>query len=216
MKNEYPKIHFLLFQPLSKFETALLKSRSMKPEKSILFYGVKKSSSTMSNMALSALASTASVSLSTTVTSESVSATSTLGHMNSDAESNQTALVPRKPAPVVNACEGIFPDYRKKKFQDRVNAFVLYATIPDTAMYSSGVGSLNNTNMFHRSCTGMGMIRYTKIGNIHACDTCHVEFYVSLDMCVFESKCLNPLNPKLHLSYSDEWSKSKISEAEHV
>ncbi len=186
MNNEYPKIHFLRFQSLSKFKTALLKSRSMKPEKSILFYGVKKSSSTMSNMALSALASTASVSLSTTVTSESVLATSTLGHGNSDAESNQTALVPRKPAPVVNACEGIFPDYWKK-FQDRINAFVLYATIPDTAMYSSGVGSLNNTNMFHSSCTGMGMIRYTKIGNIHACDTCHVEFYVSLDMCVFES-----------------------------
>ena len=70
MKNEYPNIHFLLFQPLSKLETALLKSRSMKPAKSILFYGVKKSSSTMSNMALSALASTASVSLSTTVTSD--------------------------------------------------------------------------------------------------------------------------------------------------
>jgi hypothetical protein len=138
MKNEYPKIHFLLFQPLSKFETALLKSRSMKPEKSILFYGVKKSSSTMSNMAISALASTASVSLSTTVTSESVLATNTLGHGNSDAELNQTALVPRKPAPVVNAFEGIFPDYRTKKFQDRINAFVLYATIPDTAMYSSG------------------------------------------------------------------------------
>jgi hypothetical protein len=211
MKNEYPNIHFLLFQPLSKFETALLKSRSMKPEKSILFYGIKKLSSTISNMALSALASTASVSLSTTVTSESVSATSTLGHGNSDAELNQTALVPRKPALVVNACEGIFPDYQKKKFQDRSNAFVLYATIPETAMYSSGVGSLNNTKIFHRNCKGMGMMCYTKIGNIH--DTCHVEFYVSLDMCLFESKCLNP---KLHFSYSDEWSKSKIYEAEHV
>ena len=187
MKNEYPKIHFLHFQSLSKFKTALLKSRSMKPEKSILFYGVKKSSSTLSNMALSTLASTATVSISTTVTSESVLPTSTLDHGNSDAELNQTILVPRKPAPVVNACEGIFPDYRKKKFQEKINAFVMYATIPDTAMYSSGIGSLNNTNMFHRKCTGMGMIRYTKIGNIHACDTCHVEFYVSLDMCVFES-----------------------------
>ncbi len=88
--------------------------------------------------------------------------------------------LPTKQASSMSACEGIFPDYRTKKFQTIINAFVLYATTPAAAEYLSGVGALNNTNLFNRNCTGRGMHRCTKTGKLYACDACHVEFYVSL------------------------------------
>lgn len=108
--------------------------------------------------------------------------------------------LPTKHAPSMSACEGIFPDYRTKKFQTIINAFVLYATIPDAAEYSSGVGALNCTNMFNRNCTGRGMYRCTKTGKLHACDACHVEFYVSLLSVVrlWQSFC----NPTIDFSCS--------------
>jgi hypothetical protein len=96
-----------------------------------------------------------------------------------------TANIPKKLAPVISGCEGIFPDYRKQCFQAKINAFVLNATIPVNATYKIGIGALNKTNMFHKTCTGSGVYRITKIGNIHSCDACHVEFYVSFLLHVF-------------------------------
>jgi hypothetical protein len=121
--------------------------------------------------------------------------------------------MPKKPAPVINGCEGIFPDYRKKGFQAKINAFVLNASIPVTAMYKSGVGAINKTNMFHKNCTDSGVYRWTKIGNLHSCDACHVDFYVSLGMYVSVLNCSNPI---IAFLYSDEWSKGEVFEAEHV
>ena len=205
---------FFNFQPLSKIETALLKSDRKKPEKSILFFAVKKSSSKTLNPASTTPASAlttsvcasvlapsnpSSASASNTPASASVLATRAPANSYSDAVGNLTGSVSSKPAPLLNACEGIFPDYRKKKFQATINAFVLYATISDTAVYTSGVGALNNTNLFHRSCTGSGQYRYTKIGNLHACDACHVGFYVSFGICVFLLKCLNLTLDFIHI-----------------
>ena len=193
---------FFNFQPLSKIETALLKSCRKKPEKScseeVTSTTLNPASTTpasalTTSVCASVLASSnpSSASASNTPASASVLATRAPANAYSDAVGNLTGSVSTKPAPLLNACKGIFPDYRKKKFQATINAFVLYATISDTAVYTSGVGALNNTNLFHRSCTGSGQYRYTKIGNLHTCDACHVGFYVSFGICVFLLKGLN-------------------------
>ena len=94
-----------------------------------------------------------------------------------------------------------------------MNAFLLRATISGTVVYTSGVGALNNTDLFHRNYTGSGQYRYSKIGSLHTCAACHVEFHVSLGICVFLLKCLNLT---LDLLYAEEWSKDKVTEAQHV
>ena len=94
--------------------------------------------------------------------------------MNSDAVMDPTAsmlVVKKKPSPAFDACKGIFPDYRKNNFQTKINVFILYVIISDTAVYKAGVGSLNCTNLFHKNCSGSGKIQYTKIDSFHACDS---------------------------------------------
>jgi hypothetical protein len=51
--------------------------------------------------------------------------------------------MPKKPAPVINGCKGIFPDHQKMCFQAKIHAFVLNASFSSTAMYKSGVGAIN-------------------------------------------------------------------------
>jgi len=131
----------------------------------------------------SALTSTASYAASTPSDTRTYTATpspSQPANATKVIELMSSISLPKKQAPSVSACEGIFPDYRTKKFQTIINAFVLYATTPAAAEYLSGVGALNNTNLFNRNCTGRGMHQYTKMGKLYACDACRIEFHVSL------------------------------------
>ena len=191
---------------MTKFETYFLTSNSKRQEKSILFFAVKKSTTTKpitsivatslsSDSAFTSTASYAASSPSETGTNTATSSSSQSANATKVIDLLSSIRLPTKQAPSMSACEGIFPDYRTKKFQTIINAFVLYATTPAAAEYLSGVRALNNTNLFNRNCTGRGMHRCTKMGKLYACDACHVEFYVSLlSVLRFWQSFVNPTN----------------------
>jgi hypothetical protein len=163
------------------------KSTTTKPITSIV------ATSLSSDSAFTSTASYAASSPSETGTNTATSSSSQSANATKVIDLLSSIRLPTKQAPSMSACEGIFPDYRTKKFQTIINAFVLYATTPAAAEYSSGVGALNNTNMFNRNCTGRGMHRCTKAGKLYACDACHVEFYVShVSVLRFWQSFLNP------------------------
>jgi hypothetical protein len=105
---------------------------------------------------------------------------------------------PGKSDPMRRSCEGIFPDYEKKQFQDQLNEYILHATINATSLYEpKSVGNTGWTNLFMRTCNGKGILRETKNGNIHSCNDCHILFYVSI--CIAHRLvCLYNLTLLLH------------------
>jgi hypothetical protein len=100
---------------------------------------------------------------------------------NAAESSQEECLGPVKSDPWNRSCEGIYPEYQKKLFQEQINAFVQYASTDANSLYLPNiVGNSGLTNLFMRTCAGMGTLRKTKNGNIHSCDSCHIDFYVSL------------------------------------
>ena len=77
------------------------------------------------------------------------------------------------------SCEGIYPDYQKKDFQAQIIAYVRYAVINETSLYQpNSIGRTGLTNLYMKTCNAVGILRRTKLGNIHSCNNCYVGFYV--------------------------------------
>jgi len=155
----------------------LLKAANKGPEKSMKFFMVKK------------LPRCPPVTAATSLVAESLDANALITEAQAKT-APADAAVSCSPAyvsagcgksdPMRRSCEGIFPDYEKKEFQEQLNAYILHATINATSLYEpKSVGSTGLTNLFMRTCNGKGILRKTRNGNIHSCNDCHVSFYVS-------------------------------------
>ncbi|KAL3789339.1 hypothetical protein HJC23_006493 [Cyclotella cryptica] len=148
-------------QILSKLEEKLLKDANKGSEKSLLFFMTKKPP----------LISTSPIAKSPLDSSDDANTAVAKAEADTTSEAVKSDYT-RK------SCEGIYPDYKKKEFQELLNAYTLHATISEKAVCEPRlVGNTGLTNFFLKTCNGDGVYRKTKIGIIHSCDECHNSFY---------------------------------------
>ena len=147
----------------------MLQTANLKPEKSMSFFLRKKTP----------IVPPAAVAPSPALAASLVPAENA-DHAKSPPEVEVSAG-PVKSDPKKRSCEGIYPDYQKKEFQTQLDAYLLFCTISATSLYhANSVGSTGLTNLYMRTCKEIGQLRKTKLGQIHSCDDCHIDFYVSM------------------------------------
>lgn len=171
---------------MTKLEHELLKASKKKPEKSMSFFVHKKPPIVHPAAKSTSLVATWAAAI--------PSVTEPPAHaVRENAAVSQSPPAEASAGPVTSysgkrSCEGIFPEYQQKEFQVQINTYVLHATINATSLYKpNSVGSTGLTNLFMKTCTGIGTLQKTKIRNIHSCNECHNGFYVSI--CIVHIIC---------------------------
>lgn len=146
---------------MTKLEIALLKAGNKKPEKSMVFFMQKKPP------------------ISARIPAVTAPAQAVFEDAARSCLPVATVAGPVKSDPRIRSCEGIYPDYQKKDFQAQIIAYVSYATINESSLYKpNSIGSTGHTNLYMKTCNAIGVLRKTKLGNIHSCNKCYIGFYV--------------------------------------